>query len=351
MEYTVVVWTVTCRTCPAVLLRLRRRALAFSPQSPPAQAVAEAMKLPASYLSGQEVGKATAMGGFGQHMLERMGWHAGEGLGKERQGRSAPVLVKKKADTKGLGEKLGWDWGHDYASSAFDNALAAFAGPSGASPSSCDSSDSEDTDCLRNSDGTASSATAAELRLARQLAKGSTGRFGCRAGKLARIREQEALLASVADPMQAGKPLQDRKASAAAHASAPERRKGIVLEVPGCESDRGTPARPPSPQPSAWWGRRQFTSGGWLGSTEQEVAQKREAFSEDTQVALYTSLQQMQAKVRCCCTVIPTLLPLSPAEIAALKHPERCLQAQPHAERCCRWCSARGACAQQLESV
>ena len=43
-----------------------------------------------------------------------------------------------------------------------------------------------------NRDGTHSSATAAELKLAAALSKDPWGRFGGRAGKLARIRAQEA---------------------------------------------------------------------------------------------------------------------------------------------------------------
>ena len=43
-----------------------------------------------------------------------------------------------------------------------------------------------------NRDGTQSSATAAELKLAAALSKDPWGRFGGRAGKMARIRAQEA---------------------------------------------------------------------------------------------------------------------------------------------------------------
>ena len=158
------------------------------------------MKLPERFVNGVERKKPDAMGGFGQGMLERMGWSKGEGLGKARQGRPAPIEVKKKDNTKGLGEKLGWDWGHDYAGSAYDQALAGIAGAGdSASSSSDESTDEEQADCLRNCDGTSSSGTAAELRLARTLARDNhLGRFGGRSGKLARIREQEAQMAAAA---------------------------------------------------------------------------------------------------------------------------------------------------------
>lgn len=57
--------------------------------------------------------------------------------------------------------------------------------------SDSDSSDDELT-TYTNRDGTQSSATAAELKLAAELSKDPWGRFGGRAGKMARIRAQEA---------------------------------------------------------------------------------------------------------------------------------------------------------------
>ena len=57
--------------------------------------------------------------------------------------------------------------------------------------SDSDSSEDELTTYV-NRDGTHSSATAAELKLAAALSKDPWGRFGGRAGKLARIRAQEA---------------------------------------------------------------------------------------------------------------------------------------------------------------
>ena len=60
-----------------------------------------------------------------------------------------------------------------------------------AEESDSDSSDDELTTYV-NRDGTHSSATAAELKLAAALSKDPWGRFGGRAGKLARIRAQEA---------------------------------------------------------------------------------------------------------------------------------------------------------------
>lgn len=60
------------------------------------------MKLPAGYVAGQGVVKPTGYGGFGERMLRDMGWHAGDGLGKARQGMKQAIEVKKKEDTAGV---------------------------------------------------------------------------------------------------------------------------------------------------------------------------------------------------------------------------------------------------------
>lgn len=60
------------------------------------------MKLPAGYVAGVGVQKATAYGGIGQHLMERMGWNEGQGLGKEKHGMKDAIEVKKKEDTLGV---------------------------------------------------------------------------------------------------------------------------------------------------------------------------------------------------------------------------------------------------------
>jgi len=80
--------------------------------------------------------KATAMGGFGQQMLESMGWQKGQGLGKESQGIVAPVEAAKKDDTVGLGGKRMWNWELDYAASAYETAMAKVRGDDATATSS-----------------------------------------------------------------------------------------------------------------------------------------------------------------------------------------------------------------------
>jgi hypothetical protein len=46
----------------------------------------------------------TVQSDFAKRQLERMGWKEGNGLGKDRQGRAAPIIVKQRPDvTGGLG--------------------------------------------------------------------------------------------------------------------------------------------------------------------------------------------------------------------------------------------------------
>lgn len=42
-------------------------------------------------------------GGFGERLLQKMGWSEGEGLGKERNGITEPIVVECKVDKKGVG--------------------------------------------------------------------------------------------------------------------------------------------------------------------------------------------------------------------------------------------------------
>jgi Pin2-interacting protein X1 len=61
------------------------------------------MKLPAGYVAGEGVRKATAYGGFGEKMLQKMGWEKGLGLGKNKDGIASAIEVKKKEDNSGVG--------------------------------------------------------------------------------------------------------------------------------------------------------------------------------------------------------------------------------------------------------
>lgn len=41
-------------------------------------------------------------GGMGMHLLQKMGWKPGEGLGKEKTGTLEPLLLEVKLDKKGI---------------------------------------------------------------------------------------------------------------------------------------------------------------------------------------------------------------------------------------------------------
>ena len=47
--------------------------------------------------------KASAYGGYGQRMLEKMGWETGQGLGANKDGMKQALEVKKKDDALGVG--------------------------------------------------------------------------------------------------------------------------------------------------------------------------------------------------------------------------------------------------------
>lgn len=62
--------------------------------------------------------------------MAKMGWAEGQGLGKDMQGRSTYVQVKKKEDNGGLGKEKAKqnDVNDQWYFNAFDSALANMGG-------------------------------------------------------------------------------------------------------------------------------------------------------------------------------------------------------------------------------
>lgn len=60
------------------------------------------MKLPPDFVPGKSGVKNGSYGGFGQKMLEKMGWTEGEGLGRNRDGITEAIRVSQKNDTFGV---------------------------------------------------------------------------------------------------------------------------------------------------------------------------------------------------------------------------------------------------------
>ncbi|GAA6079157.1 protein SON isoform X1, partial [Tachysurus ichikawai] len=44
---------------------------------------------------------APVSGGMGEMLMKKMGWRAGEGLGKHREGTVEPIVIDFKTDRKG----------------------------------------------------------------------------------------------------------------------------------------------------------------------------------------------------------------------------------------------------------
>ena len=218
----------------------------------------------------------------------------------------------------------------------------------------------EVTVAVRNNDGTVSSAAQHELQIAADLAAQPAwfggGRFGGREGKLARIRQQEALAAAklglacakaelaptvasvkvskkrktpsktvldsaAAQPSsesaivtvtakkgksskkrkqeaidkQAGSSAEAASAAAEAAGDVPVVTKRVVVEPVFTAT---VPAVPFVQTPSAgWWGAKKFTSAGCLEGVDQQqnkAQSERQQFDEDDQTNLYMAAQNLK---------------------------------------------------------
>ena len=65
------------------------------------------MKLPPGHVEGKGVVRPTGYGGLGERLMRGMGWQAGQGLGKEKDGIKEAIQVKKKEDTLGVRRGVG----------------------------------------------------------------------------------------------------------------------------------------------------------------------------------------------------------------------------------------------------
>merc|ERR1712159_114363 len=57
-------------------------------------------------------------------MMKKMGWEEGKGLGKNNDGITEHVKVKKKDDKIGIGKK-GYDWGNEWWADSYNSALGS----------------------------------------------------------------------------------------------------------------------------------------------------------------------------------------------------------------------------------
>mmetsp|Transcript_5004 Transcript_5004/g.18151 ORF Transcript_5004/g.18151 Transcript_5004/m.18151 type:complete len:333 (-) Transcript_5004:9807-10805(-) len=132
--------------------------------------------------------------GFGARMLSKFGWARGKGLGKNEDGRSEHIRTKKKDNVKGLGADAAWTWAKPWYEDSFKAALDSVRAQvchSDDSDSDSELSDEEIDKVVKGRDGIKVAAKKEELKIARDLAKDSWGRWGGRNGKMARIAMQE----------------------------------------------------------------------------------------------------------------------------------------------------------------
>lgn len=321
------------------------------------------MKFPPGYVPGSGVHKASGFGGFGERLLRKQGWEKGEGLGKNKTGVAEAIQVKKKEDTAGVGASRSHITSDKWWEGAFNAAVHIIDHEDSDSDSDSDVSTAvEVTVAVRNNDGTVSSAAQHELQIAADLAAQPAwfggGRFGGREGKLARIRQQEALAAAklgllcakaelapavasvkvskkrktpsksesdpqaasqsfaesaiVTDTAKKGKSSKKRKqeaihkqtgtsgeAASAADEAADDvpvvTKKRIVVEPVFTAT---IPAVPFVQTSSAgWWGAKKFTSAGCLEGIDQQqnkAQSERQQFDEDDQANLYMAAQNLK---------------------------------------------------------
>ena len=191
-----------------------------------------------------------------------------------------------------------FDWGDAWWERTFDGAAKALA-PKAGSPSSSSSSSSSSSDgdgaaaptatAARHRDGTTTSATPAEMKLAARLAKDKWGRFGGRDGKMARIAAMEAAAADAARARLGG----TAAATAGPSEGAPpqKKRKKATRAAPSPAPEPPPPpppdAPPPYTPPPGWWGAATFKHAGRLEGldTPKPVARRGEGFTEADQEA------------------------------------------------------------------
>lgn len=307
------------------------------------------MKLPVGHVPGVGVHKPTAYGGLGEKLLRGWGWEAGRGCGKDGQGMTKAIEVRKKDDNAGIGGNNRYGWEEKWWEAAFNanvQSLSSRAASDSDSSTSGSDSESEDetqlTTCqagiLRNRDGTVASASAAELKIAAAISKdarGWAGRFGGREGKMERIRRQEAAAAerarielglpsndaSVAPPRpikmsvtvktsdgDQGHTVNKRKASDKGGVKPKKSKKNTsTAQTQGSMSAFTFAAAACSAhvekkvveKDSKWWGCNYFVSAGYMAGLEPaEEATKRQMFCEDDQENLYNRTQNNKAAGR-----------------------------------------------------
>ena len=269
--------------------------------------------------------------GYGKALLEKWGWREGEGVGKNKQGMSEALKVKKRDGEIGLGaeDSLRYKWEEKWWEGHFKSAADKFAeavkhvdSESNSDSDSDSDSDSEmarqlascavdhngnavmETGKVKGRDGIYYSGKKSDFDLAQDLAKDSWGNWGRAKGKLARIAKMEeeqlakyGIQAGEAtntssdddsgDTKKEAKAADKKKAAAAPSTPSPEPEPQLTGEA-----WEGLPSK--STKEAKWWVNAKFVWGGLCGSAREKSSDVRKnshkiGFTEDDQEALFNS--------------------------------------------------------------
>ena len=196
--------------------------------------------------------------------------------------------------------------GKEKKGSSSSSSSSSFTSSSSSSFSSSSDSDASAPAPRTHRDGTATTATDAEMKLAARLAKDAWGRFGGRSGKMARIAAQEAAAAEAARARLESAATAGGVTVAPARAAGKGKKSHTINARPDAKAGLGAaeasttrakkkaraaspaqPATPPFAPLPGWWGATLFVHAGRLEGLDP-TARERTAFTEADQLAAAT---------------------------------------------------------------
>ncbi|KAK9820475.1 hypothetical protein WJX72_010728 [[Myrmecia] bisecta] len=242
------------------------------------------MKLPPGYVPGEGTKRATAYGGFGERLLQQMGWQKGQSLGLTGTGLKQAIEVKKKDDTKGIGATARYQWEEKWWESAYNTAVKDIDKEAASSSDSDSGASSEDD--FHPVQGAAGKKPKKDKGRKKQrlLAQQATGD----------VDGDSASETAPSAKRQKGGRCPDAADAAAQPQAAKASRRTVVIEAQAHASTAALAAAFVPTPARGWWGCNYFRSAGSLGGmdeTAKHVARERQTFDEDDQAELWMKAQ------------------------------------------------------------